>query len=50
MVEPLLILDETPDGVFLRPIMPASMLPSDGDVGGAAEDATCGAAAFLGPA
>lgn len=49
MVEPLLVLEiETPDGIFLRPIMPASRLPSDVDVGGAAEDATRGAAAFWG--
>lgn len=39
---------ETPDGVFLRPIMPASLLPPDVEQGGAAEDATRAAAAFWG--
>ncbi len=49
MVEPSLVLEvETPDGVFLRPIMPASLLPHDLDHGGAAEDATRNAAAFWG--
>lgn len=49
MAEPRLILRvETPDGVFLRPIMPASALAVVGERGPAAEDATRGAAASWG--
>lgn len=49
MPEPTLVLRvETPDGVFLRPIMPASLLPPDVEHGGAAEEATRSAAAFWG--
>ena len=49
MPEPPLVLRvETPDGVFLRPIMAASLLPPDVEHGGAAEDATRDAAAFWG--
>ncbi len=49
MPEPTLVLRvETPDGVFLRPIMPASLLPRDVEHGGAAEDATRDAAASWG--
>ncbi len=49
MPEPTIVLSvETSDGVFLRPILPASLLPNDVERGGAAEDATRGAAAFWG--
>lgn len=49
MPEPTLVLRvETPDGVFLRPIMPASVLPPDVEHGGVAADATRDAAAFWG--
>jgi hypothetical protein len=49
MPEPTIILSiETPDGVFLRRIMPASLLPTNVEHGGAAEDATRDAAAFWG--
>lgn len=49
MTEPTLILEvETPDGVFPRPIMPASILPPDVDRGNATERATRNAAAFWG--
>lgn len=49
MIEPSLILEvETPEGVFLRRIMPASLLPPDVAHGDAAEDATRNAAAFWG--
>lgn len=49
MPEPTLVLRvETPDGVFLRPIMAASLLPPDMEHGGAAEEATRVAAAFWG--
>jgi hypothetical protein len=40
MVDPALVIRvETLNGVFLRPIMPASLLPPDVEKGGAAEDA-----------
>lgn len=49
MPEPTLVLEvETPEGVFLRPIMAASLLPRDIEHGGAAEAATRTAAAFWG--
>lgn len=49
MTEATLILQvETPDGVFLRRIMPASVLPTDVTQGDAAEDATRNAAAIWG--
>lgn len=49
MIKPSLILQiETPDGAFLRPIMPASLLPPHTARGTAAEEATRNAAALWG--
>ena len=47
--EPVIILEvETPQGVFLRPILPATLLPDQGPRGPAAEGATRSAAAYWG--